>query len=119
MAWLLASLSLLFSLQLYPMAGEQADWAALLPMVAAVVIMGDGLDCIDRESSAVHLPQWRLIVARSTALVFALYLFLSVGHDALGRFRQWQTAQSLDLPGAHWLRLPPARSIPARSLPCP
>jgi hypothetical protein len=104
---LLASMSLLFTLQLFPMAGEQADWATLLPMVAAAVILADGLDCLERGSSAVQLPQWSLPLARSTALILAIYLFLSVGIDAVTRFRRWQTAQSLDLPGAHWLRLPP------------
>jgi hypothetical protein len=112
--FLLASLSLLFSLQLFPMAGEQADWATLLPMVAAAVILGDGLDCIDRESSAVHVPPWTVAIARSTVFVLAFYLFFSVGADALTRYRQWQTSQPLDLPGAHWLRLPPAETAMVR-----
>lgn len=104
--FLLASLSLLFSLQLFPMAGEQADWATLLPMVAAAVILADGLDCIERQSSTMHLPRWSSVLARSTLLVLGAYLFLSVGTNAVTRYRQWQTTQSLDLPGAHWLRLP-------------
>ena len=111
---LLACLSLLFSLQLFPMAGEQADWAALLPMVAAAVMLGDGLDCIDRENSAMPLQQWSVRLARLSVLSLAVYLFLSVGADALTRYRRWQTSQSVDLPGAHWLRLPPAEAARLR-----
>jgi hypothetical protein len=113
---LLASLSLLFSLQLFPMAGEQADWATLLPMIAAAVILADGLDCIERESFAVRLPQWSLALARSTAPVLAAVLFLWVGTDALTRYRRWQTAPSLNLPGAHWLRLPPDETARSRDV---
>lgn len=104
---LLASLSLLFSLQLFPMAGEQADWATLLPTVAAAILLADGLDLIERQASAARLPQWSVALARSTALVLAVYLFLSVGTDALTRYRRWQSAQPLDLPGSHWMRLAP------------
>lgn len=104
---LLASVSLFFSLQLYPMAGEQADWATLLPTLAAAIVLADGLDLIERQNSAVHLSQWGMALARSTALILTVFLFLSVGTDAVTRYRRWQTSQPLDLPGAHWLRLPP------------
>jgi hypothetical protein len=113
---LLASLSLTFSLQLFPMAGEQVDWAALLPMTAAAVLLGDGLDCIARESFTLHLPQWISALTGSTALVLAAYLFLSVGTDALTRYSQWQTAQSINLPGAHSLRLPPSETARLRDI---
>jgi len=89
------------------MAGEQADWATLLPTLAAAIVLADGLDLIEREKSSVHLPQWSVALARSTVLVLAVFLFLSVGTDAVTRYRRWQTSQPLDLPGAHWLRLPP------------
>ena len=113
---LLASLSLLFSLQLFPMAGEQADWATLLPMMAAAIVLADGLDCIERENLALHLPRWNVVLARSTPFVLMAYLFLSVGTDALMRFKRWETARSLNLPGAHWLRLPPAESATLRDV---
>lgn len=113
---LLASLSLLISLQLFPMAGEQTDWAALLPAVTVVILLSDGLDCVERLAATTHVPRWRLIVPRSIALVFVIHLFLSVGTDAVTRYRRWQTAQPLDLPGAHELRLPAVEAARLRGI---
>ncbi len=104
---LLALLCPLFSLQLFPMAGEQVDWAALMPITAAAVLLADGANCIDRESLRTHLPRLTRVVAGATGTLLAICLFLFVGGSALLRYRQWRGAQPVNLPGTHWLRLPP------------
>ena len=106
---LLAVLCLLLSLQLFPMAGEQADWAALFPMTAATVLLADGLDCVNRESG--RLPVRAVSLAASTAIMLlAIYLFFSIGTEGLAQYNMWKAEQPVDLPGAHWLRLPPGQT---------
>jgi hypothetical protein len=107
---LLALLCPFFSLQLFPMAGEQIDWAALLPASAAAVLLGDGLNCIDRDTLILHIPRWARLVAGGTGSVLAILLFLFGGGIAMQRYKQWRDAQPLDLPGTHWLHLPPAET---------
>jgi hypothetical protein len=43
---LLALLSAVFSLQLFPMAGEQVDWASLMPIAAAGVLLAEGFNLL-------------------------------------------------------------------------
>lgn len=107
---LLALLCPLFSLQVFPMAGEQVDWAALVPITAAAVLLADGTNCIDRESFRMHLPRLARIVAGATGTVLAICLFLFGGERTLLRYREWRGAQSVNLPGTHWLRLPPVET---------
>ena len=107
---LLALLCPFFSLQLFPMAGEQVDWAALLPASAAAVLLGDGLNCIDRDSLTLHLPRWARLVAGGTGSVLVILLFLFGGGIAMQHYKQWRDAQPLNLPGTLWLRLPPAET---------
>jgi hypothetical protein len=104
---LLALLCPLFSLQLFPMAGEQVDWAALMPVTAAAVLLADGTNLIDRESLRSHLPRLIRVVPAATGSLLAICLFLFVGGRALLGYSQWHDAQPVNLPGTHWLRLPP------------
>ena len=60
---LLALLCPLFSLQLFPIAGAQVDWAALMPITAAAVLLADGTNCIDRETFRMQLPRLTWISA--------------------------------------------------------
>jgi hypothetical protein len=103
---LLALLSPLFSLQLFPMAGEQVDWAALLPMVAAAVLLGDGMNCVARENGPAALSRWTGFGVRAIGTLVPVVMFVLIGQYALGGVRQWRSLQPLNLPGAHWLRLP-------------
>lgn len=107
---LLALLSPLFSLQIFPMAGEQVDWAALMPMTAAAVLLSDGIDCIARESGRVALPRLTGFVTAAIGTLLTIYLFAFVGGNALKGLRQWRNSPPLNLPGTHWLRLPPSET---------
>ena len=101
----LALLSPLFSLQIFPMAGEQVDWAALLPMTAAAVLLADGMNCMGRESCRLALPNLTGFVAGAIAILLASYIFSFVAADAIRRLRLWHSSESVNLQGAHWLRL--------------
>ena len=103
---LLALLCLLFSLQLFPIAGTQVDWAALMPITAAAVLLADGINCIDRETFRMQFPRLTWISAGGTGTLLATLLFLFVGGIAIQRYQQWRGAQPVNLPGTHWLRLP-------------
>jgi hypothetical protein len=103
---LLALLSLLFSLQLFPLAGEQVDWASLLPMTAAAVLLADGMNYIARESRQGALSRLSGFVALAIAILLTSYLFAFVGGDAFQRFHLWRESRPLNLQGTHWLRLP-------------
>lgn len=105
---LLALLGPLLSLQLFPMAGEQVDWAALMPMIAAVVLLADGINCIQRESLGIRLPRLTRVLAGGTAIFLAILLFLYGGRHAKLRLDEWRSAEPVNLPGTHWLRLPPS-----------
>src|SRR5262249_9097928 len=63
---LLALLSLVFSLQLFPIAGTQVDWAALMPITAAAVLLADGINCIDRDTFRMEFPRLKWISAGGT-----------------------------------------------------
>jgi hypothetical protein len=104
---LLALLCPLFGLQLLPVAGSQVTWAALMPIIAAAVLLADGANCIDRESVRMREPRLTRIVAGGMATLLAFLLFLFVGGSAISRYQQWRSAQPVNLPGTHWLRLPP------------
>jgi hypothetical protein len=105
---LLALLSALLSLQLYPMAGEQADWAALLPMTAAGVLLADGTNLLAKEVQIGRLPRLSGFAGQAAGILLACGLFVSMGGTALQSLRQWQRDQPVNLPGANWLRLPVA-----------
>ncbi len=104
---LLALLGSLFSLQIFPMAGQQVDWATMMPITAAVVLLADGTNCIYRESYGMQLPRLNRILAGGIGAMLTLLLFVSVGRNATQRLSEWRGARSVDLPGTHWLRLPP------------
>jgi hypothetical protein len=103
---MLALLSPLFSLQLVPMAGEQVDWAALLPITAAAVLLADGMNYMGREDSRMALPRLTGFVTSAIAILLTTYLFSFVAGDAIKRVRFWRNSPSVNLQGAHWLRLP-------------
>jgi hypothetical protein len=107
---LLALLCPLFCLQLFPIAGEQVDWAALLPIGAAAVLLGDGMNCIDRDSLTLHLPRWARLAAGGAGSVLAILLFLFGGGNTMVRYKQWRDAQPVNLPGTQWLRLQAAET---------
>lgn len=102
---LLALLCPLFSLQLLPNAGTQVDWAMLMPITAAVVMLADGINCINHDGSRMQLSRVTSLVARGTAPVIAVVLFLIVGQSAILGYRRWLGAEPVNLPGTHWLRL--------------
>jgi hypothetical protein len=103
---LLALLCLLFSLQIFPIAGTQVDWAALMPITAAAVLLADGTNCIDRETFRMQFPRLTWISAGGTGTLLATLFFLFVGGNAILRYQQWRVSQPVNLPGTHWLRLP-------------
>jgi hypothetical protein len=105
---LLALLSALLSLQLYPMAGEQADWAALLLMTAMAVLLADGMNLLVRVTQIGRLPRLSNFAGRAVGIFLASILVFSMGGNALRNFRQWQREQPVNLPGARWLHLPTA-----------
>jgi hypothetical protein len=104
---LLALLGLLLSLQLFPIAGAQVDFAALVPITAAAVLLADGTNCIDNETFRMQFPRLTWISAGGTGTLLATLLFLFVGGIAILRYQQWRAAQPVNLPGTRWLRLPP------------
>jgi hypothetical protein len=108
---LLALLSPLFSLQIFPLAGDQVDWAALLPITAATVLLGDGVNCIEREGYMSRIQRPTRLLVRGASPLLAILLILFGGANAVKRYRGWRGAQSLNLPGTHWLRLTPAEAV--------
>ena len=107
---LLAVMALLYSLQLFPIAGTQLIWAQLLPILAAGVLLADGTNCIERNLSKAQLPRLVSTAALWAGPLFAVLLFLPCGRRALSRSHQWREEQPLGLPGAQWLRLKPAEA---------
>ena len=108
---LLALLCPLFSLQIFPVAGDQVDWASLLPITAAAVLLGDGMSCIDHESFREGIPRLTRIVSKGIPPLLTILLILFGGTNAIMHYKRWCNAQPLNLKGTHWLRLPPAESI--------
>jgi hypothetical protein len=104
---LLALLSPLYSIQIFPMAGEQVDWAALLPITAAAVLLADGMKYLARGSSRMALPRLTGLVTAAIAILLTSYIFSFVGGDAITRLRLWRNSKPVNLQGAHWLRLTP------------
>jgi hypothetical protein len=102
---LLAVLSPLLSLQLYPLAGAQVDWAGLMPMTTAAILMGDGIECLQRAGIASTLRV--ALAARGITTLIALLVFAFTGVEAGRSLAEWRRNPSLDLAGAHWLHLPP------------
>jgi hypothetical protein len=103
---LLALLSLVFSLQIFPIAGTQVHWAALMPITAAAVLLADGTNCIDSETFRMQLPRLTWISGGGTGTLMAILLSVFVGAHAILRCQQWRDARPVNLPGTHWLRLP-------------
>jgi hypothetical protein len=103
---LVAFLCPLFSLQLFPMAGEQVDWGALMPMMVSAVLLADGANCVAREGVRQRLP-WLTAFAGTPEILLTVLLFALVGRNALGDLKQWRSLPRLNLPGTHWLRLAP------------
>ena len=104
---LLVVTALLYSLQLFPVAGTQLTWAELLPIVAAGVLLADGTNCIERNAVAARLPRLINSAAWWAGPLFAALLFLPCGRAAVSRYQEWRQEQPLGLPGAYWLRLKP------------
>jgi hypothetical protein len=104
---LLTLLAALFSLELFPMAGEQVDWAALLPMVAAAVLLQDGVNCLAREWPKGSLTKFSYFATRSAVALLPLLMFIFIGRATLNSWRSWEASPSVNLPGAAWLRLVP------------
>jgi hypothetical protein len=105
---LLAVLSPVFSLQLFPIAGEQVAWAALMPMTAAAVLVADGLNRLEHEGIAFLLARRTAFIARSLIALLLVTLFAYTGAKAAQSWEQWNRNRALNLDGTHWLRLPPS-----------
>ena len=110
---LLAALSPLFSLQLYPIAGSQVDWAGLLPMTAAAILMADGIESLERAGIASSLRV--APAARAITAVIALMFFVFSGVEAALFVTKWRRNSSLDVAGARWLHLSPADHVRVRT----
>lgn len=107
---LLALFAPLFSLQLYPMAGSQVAWASLMPITAAAVLVGDGLNSLAREVDRGALPRRIGLIASGAGTLLTLFLFAYLGESTWAHMQRWRAAPSLNLPGARWLHLPPAET---------
>ncbi|MBV8552559.1 MAG: hypothetical protein JOY54_14770 [Acidobacteriaceae bacterium] len=103
---LLALLSALFSLQLFPMAGEQVDWAALMPMTAAAVLLADGMNGMVLKGLPVSLRRTAGFVTTALGIVLVFYMFVFVEIKTRMSLEEWRWTKSVNLPGAYWLRLP-------------
>jgi len=103
---LLVLMSALFSIQLFPMAGEQVDWAALLPMTAAAILLADGSNHMAAAHGAGEIPHAAAWLVRAAGILFALFLYASIGRAALQRVEQWRSDSPVNLPGTYWLHLP-------------
>jgi hypothetical protein len=104
---LLTLLAVLFSLEVFPMAGEQVDWAALLPMVAAAVLLQDGVNCLAREHPKGSLTKLSYFAGRSAVALLPVLMFIFIGRATLNSCKIWEASPSVNLPGAAWLRLVP------------
>src|SRR5262249_35641257 len=102
---LLALSSVLFSLQIYPVAGSQVNWAALLPITAAGVLYGDGATQLAEHGHGSWCARSSRLLMLGAALCAFCVLWTTAANTAV-TWRQWRANQALDLPGAHWLRLP-------------
>jgi hypothetical protein len=104
----LALLCPLFSLQFFPMAGQQVDWGTLLPVTTAGVLLADGANSVERVSLRVPWSRLTTVIARGTVPLLVICLFVLVGKQTLVRCKRWQGSQSVNLRGTHWVRLPPS-----------
>jgi hypothetical protein len=102
---LLALLSVLYSLQLFPMAGEQVDWATLMPITAAAVLLADGTHTLSKQTVTLGL-RCPIIAASTLGLLLAGFLLASSTINAGRMWNRWQSLHAVDLPGTSWLRLP-------------
>jgi hypothetical protein len=100
---LLAFLSALFSLQWFPMAGDQVEWAALLPMTAAVVLLADGINLLAAGNKSRVWGEFAP-AAVQTVLIAGVFLFAGLRTGTV--VRDWSRGWPVNLPGAHLLRLP-------------
>ena len=107
---LLVVTALLYSLQLFPVAGTQLTWAELLPIVAAGMLLADGANSIERNAVQARLPRLVSNAALWVGPLFAILLFLPCGKAAVSRYQEWRQEQPLGLPGAYWLRLKPVEA---------
>jgi hypothetical protein len=71
-------------------------------MTAAAILMGDGIDCLQRAGIA----SLRVAsTARGITALITLLLFAFTGMEAERSLALWRRNPSLDLAGAHWLHL--------------
>ncbi len=112
---LLALLAPLFSLQLFPMAGSQVDWAVLLPITAAGVLLSDGMNAVEGQVEPARLPRILGKAMVTLLTLLTLFMFYSVGSESFDRVSRWRDQQPLSLPGAHWIRLNPLETAHIRS----
>jgi len=103
---LLALLSAVFCLQLFPMAGEQVDWASLLPITAAGVLVADGLNLMEQEGITMFLSWRTASIARSVTTLLLIGVFAHAGEMAVQSWKEWNRNRALNFVGTHWLRLP-------------
>jgi hypothetical protein len=104
----LAILCPLFSLQVLPVAGAQIVWATFLQVIAASVLVADGIQCIQRKDLRVQAPRLIRLLAGAAGPILAIYFFFSAGRLTNSYFHQWKNSVSVNLYGTHWLRVSPA-----------
>jgi hypothetical protein len=98
------------------MAGEQVDWAALMPITASAVLLADGMNGLAREIDRGTLSRWAGLVAGSIGIALSICLFTVVGGSALMRMEQWRSSQPVNLQGSQWLRLRPVEAARLTSM---
>jgi len=114
---LLALAAVFFSLQFFPMSGAQVDWAGLMPMTAAAVLVADGMDCLEHEGFPFPLPlrKHRVFLVRTAVAFFAIGMFAIGARAAIRSWNSWYRNSALDLVGTHWVRLSPDDGAPMQA----
>jgi hypothetical protein len=78
-----------------------------MPITAAAVLLADATNCIDHKAFRMQFPSLTWVSSGGIGTLLAIVLFLLVGGNAIVLYQQWRGAQSVNLPGTHWLRLQP------------
>ena len=108
---LLALVAIFLSLQFFPMSGSQVDWAGLMPITAAAVLVADGMDCLEQEGFPFPFPlslrKRPVFLVRTVVAFLALGMFALEARAAIKSWSSWYRSNTLDLAGTHWVRLSP------------
>jgi hypothetical protein len=82
-----------FSLQLFQMAGEQVDSASLMPIAAAGVLLADGFNLLQQESTTTFLPWRTAFIARSVITLLLIGVFAYAERMAVHSGKDWNRSR--------------------------